>query len=567
MSQQQSKSTDIFVGFEIGTGIPVFVPVFFTLVTGQTRLSGKTTALKALIQQAVKQGFKVLVLDTKTNDADYESVGANVPVCLEQTLDPLILRGLLESINERKITALQGTLIRIVENAKNFEDLIANAEELEAESRAGFVKDACVQLGDLLKRLLEQTKKVPSSSDLELPYQINRMPINDFDVPAQQLIARSVFSKALRNQQNLLIILDEASKFLPQKYSSACSRVIQEYVTQGGATKCFLWMGTQYLATTSKDAMKTMAVKLLGTQDHITECKHTFAMLAAPNKNMIISYDEGRRPVYLTGPEAFMRLKVGHFVVVTKEQCKAVYLCPDGADRNDCYQVALGRRNPRNINYVMTFRQDEVPTTQEAQEQITDELTVMPEAEHVAEATVKNYEEVGKEQPHAIFTEPENKTETQHECINAPKTEDAKVLMTQTAIGAGGFNTDIPKIEMAAISPYAQKVIDQFAHAAKLNIPMTIVKVEDPKRMANFTTDDYKGKIMLLAKQGFFSEWRGLKDVFEKFISMPWTVEYDKLKFQLQMMAKHGWLAQRKDAHRGKKEHTYSLPPNIIFEE
>jgi hypothetical protein len=118
-----------------------------------------------------------------------------------------------------------------------------------------------------------------------------------------------------------------------------------------------------------------------------------------------------------------------------------------------------------------------------------------------------------------------------------------------------------------SIPELAQKIIEKFALAAKLDIPVTIVRVDNPTRAAQFTTDDYRGKIMHLAKQGFFDEWKGLKDVFEKFISIPWTVEYDKLKYELTTMTKDGWLAQRKDPHRGKKENTYALPPNIVFED
>lgn len=350
--------TKLFVGLESGTGKSIYIErMFFMLVAGQTRLSGKTTLLKTLSRQASEQGYKILILDSKTNVADYDGFGQEVPVCLQESTDPLMLIGLLESIFRRKITPYYATLTRISENAKSFQDVINNAERLKEESRVGFIKDACAALADLLKRLQAQTKKVKTVAHLELPYPINRMSIGKsadfegFEIQSQQLIAKTVFEEALKKFEKLIIILDEASKFLPQKWSSACSKAVQDFVTQSGATECWLWMGCQFLATTSKDAMKTMSIKFLGRQDHDTECQHSLDL---------IPYVKGK-----FSKDTFMQLKLGHFVYVTSENTEPtiVYAVPEYADRMECLEVALGTRKPQDIHYVLQLSPEEFEKT------------------------------------------------------------------------------------------------------------------------------------------------------------------------------------------------------------
>jgi hypothetical protein len=47
-----SRETMIHLGYEVGTGEPVSIPLAHTFVTGQTQLSGKTTTLRAIVVKA-----------------------------------------------------------------------------------------------------------------------------------------------------------------------------------------------------------------------------------------------------------------------------------------------------------------------------------------------------------------------------------------------------------------------------------------------------------------------------------------------------------------------------------
>lgn len=520
----------LFVGYEVGTGKAVKVPIFFMLVTGQTRLSGKTTILKALAKQAVDKGFKILVIDSKTNITDYEGFGQEVPICLQESTDSLVLIGLLESLFQRKITKWFATLTHITEGASTFADVIENAKILREKTRAGFVKDACSALIDLLVRLKEQTEKRETTPNLVLPYDINRMTINEFKVESQQLIAKSVFQEALKQYKKLIIILDEAYKFLPQKWSSACKKAVQDYVTQGGATECFMWMGSQFLATTSKDAMKTMAIKLLGRQDHDTEAQHTLDL---------IPYSRG---VY--DNDFIMRLQLGHFIVVTIDDVtKNVYTVPEYADKNLCKQVALGIRKPRDIQYVVPLPQIEAKPPEKKKKKIKVKVKA-PKKEEKKPVEKK----ARKPKPAYISGQPSKSWKERFELID----------------------NNIESLRLRLIkTENQQKAISDLLQTLKISPDMTleevVTKVSLRQVIKNVTVSDdtVRGQILALGKEGFFKTEHPLRDVVNALEQHHWTVNYDNVKSELVNMANDGLLGMRKK----RRENYYALSPNIIFED
>src|SRR4051812_23746864 len=55
----------IHLGYEVGTGEPVSIPLAHTFVTGQTQLSGKTTTLRAIV---VRSNCRALAFVTKRGE-------------------------------------------------------------------------------------------------------------------------------------------------------------------------------------------------------------------------------------------------------------------------------------------------------------------------------------------------------------------------------------------------------------------------------------------------------------------------------------------------------------------
>lgn len=294
----------------------VEIQPFHTLFSGQTNLSGKTTAIRALAPKAVEEGYTILIFDTKPTIREF--IGYHeIPVCYQYSDDPLVLLGLLESIRKTRLGPYYATLGRICERAKNLKDMISNAKAMEKTAKSGFIKDACYTLADLMGRLDKELANLHFTNKLHLePKTINVMPLNKMSIEAQQLIVKTSFEELLNHyNQNVIAVIDESNRFLPEAYSSACKRAVQDVITQGAKTKLFVWLATQFLAPTEKDPLKAMANKLLGRQDHATEIHHTLALIPGGKSRF--------------KPEDIMTLKRGEFIFVPLEgETTRVYVHP-----------------------------------------------------------------------------------------------------------------------------------------------------------------------------------------------------------------------------------------------
>jgi hypothetical protein len=203
--------------------------------------------------------------------------------------------------------------------------------------KEGWFRSACITLSDLLTRLQRQLTRVETVDTLRLPHSINRMVLNYFDRESQQVYIKYALEDALRIYKNrLIVILDEAYKFIPQRYGSACKQAIQDVITQGAATNLYIWVTTQFLAPTDKDPLKACAVRLLGTQDHITEATHTLDLIPQARQR---GFDK----------DTIMTLPLGHFVVVTKREARLVYAVPDGVPLEVAGRVAMGELSPEYV--------------------------------------------------------------------------------------------------------------------------------------------------------------------------------------------------------------------------
>ena len=337
--------------FTVPSGEPVQLEPFNYAIVGQTQFSGKSTLLKRLSKWAEEQGFRSLIFDTKETEADYAGFGREVPVCLRETTDSFVLIGLLESMFKRRLTPYYATLSRITEGAKGFDDIIDRAKEREAKTRSSWLKDACRVLYDLLERLKAETSKVKTVPALTLHHGINRMVINEFSLEAQQLIVKNAFEDALRRyKRNLIMVLDEAFKFLPQGYSSPATRSVMQVITQGAKTGLYTWISTQFLAVTDKDPLKACAIKFLGTQDHITEVKHSLDLI--PEVRGRFSSDD------------IMMLKLGHWILVRKRppDVRVVYALPVGVPGHIGRKVAVEELTPEYVRdkfLVSRLKEDE----------------------------------------------------------------------------------------------------------------------------------------------------------------------------------------------------------------
>jgi hypothetical protein len=551
--------TDEFL-FTVPSGEPVSVEPFHYAIVGQTQFSGKTTLIKRLAEWAVDLGFKVLIFDTKETEADYAGFGREVPVCLRESTDSFVLIGLLESMFRRRLTPYYATLSRITEGAKGFDDIIERARKLEEKTRSSWLKDACRVLYDLLERLKSETAKVDTIPKLRLHPGLNRMVINDFSLEAQQLIVKNSFEDLLRIYKRKAIgVLDEGHKFTPQGYSSPATRPIMHVMTQGGKTELFGWIATQFLAVTDKGPLKACAYKFLGTQDHITEIKHTLDLI--PEIRGKFTSDD------------IMKLKLGHWILVRKRpsDVKIIYALPIGVPVHTGRKVAVTKLTPEYVRdkYLK-------PKLKEVNELVWKEKY---------EQLQRGFEKRVTEERDKAFKEAMQKVEKIKKQWNIEELQKTIVqLKDEKAELRKAYNITVRELKKLSDEAEALKTIKQaltllvpepsapsgFEPGSDRNLTLqattTILDVPDKEKAVMITTDTIRGKVLQLAKSGFLNKWQGLGDVHKGLIEQfGWTLAKASLQRELNRMVDDFLLGAKRDL--GRKQRVYKLAANVAFKQ
>lgn len=519
--------------YSVPSGEPVSLEPFHYAIVGQTQYSGKTTLIKRLASWAADQGFRVLIFDTKETEVDYAGFGREVPVCLRETTDSFVLIGLLESMFKRRLTPYYATLSRISEGAEGFEDIIVRAKEMEARTRSSWLRDACRVLYDLLERLQAETSKVESVPRLRLYKGLNRMVINEFSLEAQQIIVKNAFEDALREyKRDLIIVLDEAFKFLPQGYSSAATKSVMQVITQGAKTGLYTWVSTQFLAVTDKDPLKACAIKFLGTQDHATEVKHTLDLI--PEVRGRFSKDD------------IMRLRLGHWILVRKRppDVRVVYAVPLGVPSSVGRKVAVGEITPEFVrdSYLKKVEVEEDMVWRERYENLEKEVI------HLKEQN-KALRERNEEMQKALAELRTSKVEP----IDHLKAEN-KLLRNKLKRYETYLETFRELQEVLTKMLHLSHVPISAGETAPSKIDVTVqqpsITVKVSRKPLNLTDRDLRGRIAIVYSEDAFGDrWFSVSDVVRAFQTHAWPRD-PRISKALDEFTRWGYFEKKK---AGKK--------------
>jgi hypothetical protein len=518
--------------FTVPSGEPVSLEPFHYAIIGQTQFSGKTTLIKRLADWVAAVGYMVLVFDTKETEADYAGFGNEISVCLRETTDSFVLIGLLESMFRRKLTPYYATLSRLTEGAKGFDDIIARAKDLEARTKSSWLKDACRVLYDLLERLQSETSKVETVPQLKLYPGINRMVINDFSLEAQQLIVKNAFEDALRiYKRNLILVIDEAFKFLPQGYSSPATRAVMNVITQGAKTGLYVWISTQFLAVTDKDPLKACAVKFLGTQDHITEVKHTLDLI--PEARGKFSADD------------IMRLRLGHWVLVRKRPpfVGVVYALPVDVPESVGVDVAKGIRTPEYVRDQFLKSKMEVDETvwKEKYEQLKSEFDkkVEEERQKAYREALEKVDEIKKQWNVEEYQQTIAKLKDDKATLEAELKKLEPLKAFQEALVK--FLGEIGSSRSLGFEP-----TNHVSSEVTVQRGVPALTVEVIRKPLVLSTDNAQGRAALLYAEGFFDdEERTISAVQKEMMRRGWSRD-PRLSGFLDEMCSWGFLQKRR---------------------
>ncbi|MCI0402040.1 MAG: hypothetical protein L0212_00770 [Acidobacteria bacterium] len=323
----------IHLGYEVGTGKAVEIPLRHLAVTGQTQESGKTTTLEALIDRS---GLRAVAFVTKRAESGFQQARA-IPPYFRERADWQFVAALLEATLREKLKFQRSWIMKLCEARSSRKEKWAAPRSLAdvhrnvkiaLETATGIHESVYTELEAYLRVVIPQIESLPYERELRLQPGINVMDLSRYSLELQSLVVRSVLEWVYEEERDTVVIIPEAWEFIPQKRGSPVLLAAEQLIRKGAAAKNFVWLDSQDIAGVHKDVLRQVGVWILGVQREANETKRTLAHI----------------PVGAPKPKAadVMMLGRGEFFVCYGDTMRKVYVQPAWLPAEAARRTALG---------------------------------------------------------------------------------------------------------------------------------------------------------------------------------------------------------------------------------
>lgn len=263
------------LGFSVGAGEPVDIPLRHLCVTGQTQEAGKTTTLEALL---ARSGVTAVAFITKRGERTFTGAGISTlaPFFTEQA-DWKFVSELIDLTMGGKNKILHSFLMKVCRNTRTLQQVLHNVEEARAASKRGFDESIYQQIHGYLQLVVPQLRQLPPPGRIRLLPGVNVMDLSSFSTELQALCIRSVIDWVHAEAKNTVVVIPEAWEFLPEGRGTPVKPAAERLIRKGAALGNYLWIDSQDLGGVWKTVVRACAVFLVGVQREANEIKRTLA--------------------------------------------------------------------------------------------------------------------------------------------------------------------------------------------------------------------------------------------------------------------------------------------------
>lgn len=318
-------SDRLHLGFEVGTGEPVEIPLRHMVVTGQTQEAGKTTALEALIGRS---GMRAIAFVTKRGEGSFHDARVIQPYFRERA-DWQFVASILEASRGEKLKFERAWIIRASKGATTLAEVQRNVQKaLNDPKTRGMSADVYLTLDAYLEAVVPQIAHVRWASTVELQSGLNVMDMTGLNVEMQHLVIRSTIEWVLEREENTVVVVPEAWKFIPQGRGTPVKLAAESFIRQAAGLRNYLWLDSQDIAGVEKMILKSVPVWILGVQREFNEVKRTLAQIPASVKK--------------PKPDEVATLELGEFFACYGKHTTKVYVQPAWMESDEARRVAMG---------------------------------------------------------------------------------------------------------------------------------------------------------------------------------------------------------------------------------
>jgi len=526
----------ILLGYEVGSGEPVFVPLHHLAIFGMTQLSGKTTTLEGLISRSE---LRAIAFITKRGEAGFTRYNLVTPY-YKPRADWQFVEGLVNVALGEKVKFEPGMrygIMKVCKGHKDLKEIQKAALEFARDSKREFMKAVYEKLAAYLDIVIPELEKWVFTDKLDLSEGINVMDLSGMRLETQHLVIASTIEYAFANLDHVIVIIPEAWETIPQFKMTPVKWVAQQFIRKGAALGNYLWLDSQDIGGIDKTPLRQCDNWLMGRMKEAHEVERILKQLLG----MKVSAEE------------IQTLPLGHFYAAIGNDVKKVYVLPVGVPEEIGRDVALGKRSPESVRNDFLKRKvmevDDLVWKEKYEEE-------KRKAEKKIESLMEEFDKKVEEERQKAFHEALQKVEEikkqwnieeYQETIAQLKDEKAslegtlKQLEPLKAFGAALQNF---LIEIGAVAQ-ARGIEPGSSVAVGLQATTTIVDVSPVEKSIVINTDTVPGKILAVAKKGKLDGWRQLGEVVKAVEEERWTVTSQQVNNALNDLVKEGLIAKR----------------------
>lgn len=364
---KRKKNGTILLGYEVGTGEPVEIPLHHLIVTGATQLSGKTTTLEGLVQRS---GLKAVAFRTKRGESGFEGSDLHEhPPYFKERADWQYVQSLLEATMRERMKFERSWIIRAAKGADTLRDVHANVTDALAKAK-GLAESVYTNLKAYLEIVLPEIEAAPFSDKLHLHPGLNVIDLVGLRQEVQALVIASTLEAIHEGAKDTISVIPEAWKFLPQGRKTPVMLVVEAIAREGAAIGNYVWLDSQDITGVDKAVLKNFDVWVLGRQREMNEVARALKQIPLPTK---------ARPK----PEDVATLALGTFIACFSDQVRRVYAQPAWLPDDAAAKIArTGRVDAADLYRPETDTREEREPVHDTERAILEKMVKQLEAEN-----------------------------------------------------------------------------------------------------------------------------------------------------------------------------------------
>lgn len=445
-------TSDILIGYKVGTQEPIHLKEHHTIVSGMTGEAGKTTCIEGIVNRWTGKSFIVFL--TKRGEDIFADKPRIKPFFQTPAGEALwrYVESMVQMTLQEKDRSLRSIIMRVCENAKSLDDVWNNVRHRldKMKNKETWEKSKLIELNEYLKLVLPQLKKYNFSDKLEMKsgYEdIVVMDLTEFSTELQSMIIGSVSEEILNVWEDMVLVIPEAWEFLPNGKGSPAKLAVEALVRKGRVLRNFVILDSQDIAGMHPPIRKNVSNWILGKQSDENEAQRTIGTLPLP-------------PNQKPAVHEIQTLRLGQFYTVIDGKVSKVFAKPAWMTDDDAKLCA------------------EFPET--AYEHRDHHANV---AEYIrSEPTFKN-----------VKAEPAIEEPAIEARIDKPTIESIIREIVREELGNRNGDQTISSESVASVTV-----------------------VEKQVKAVDLDESTAEGKIGILAAKGFFNEGKGTKDIWEE---------------------------------------------------